>query len=356
MVDKSGLPTILMKIAVINNCVPFVRGGAEHLADALTKQLAIHGHEAILIRVPFRWEPASKIVESMLACRLMRMPNADRIIALKFPAYYLPHPHKTLWLLHQFRQAYDLWGTPMQGLPDTAEGHDIRNAIVQSDNLYLQQARKIFTNSHVTTNRLKKFNGIDSEILYPPLLESAHFSSGEYGNYIFYPSRITAAKRQHLVLQSFAYVKTDVKLVIAGKEEDPAELERLNLLIMQYKLEKRVKLIARFISEQEKAGLYAGALGCAYIPFDEDSYGYVTLEAFYSRRPVITCTDSGGTDIVVKDGLTGYVVPPEPRAIASAIDRLYLDRSAAKRMGDAGHELVLSLNLNWDSILQRLLQ
>src|SRR4051794_39882965 len=106
-----------MKVAVVNNCVPFVNGGAEHLADALTSKLSEFGHQAILIRIPFSWEPPQKILECMLACRMLRMPNVDRVIALKFPAYYLPHPNKVLWLLHQFRQAYDLWNTEFQGIP-----------------------------------------------------------------------------------------------------------------------------------------------------------------------------------------------------------------------------------------------
>src|SRR5882724_8744385 len=118
-----------MKVAVVTNCVPFLTGGAEHLARALTRKLAQAGHEALLVRIPFRWEPPEKILESMLACRLLRLPNVDRVVALKFPAYYIPHPNKVLWLLHQFRQAYDLWDTDLQSLPDSREGLEIRRLI-----------------------------------------------------------------------------------------------------------------------------------------------------------------------------------------------------------------------------------
>src|SRR5262249_41662906 len=154
-----------MKIAVLNNCVPFLRGGAEHLADALVTKLAEHGHKALLVRIPFRWDPPEKILEHMLACRLMRLPEVDRAVALKFPAYCVPHPNKVLWLLHQFRQAYDLWGTRFGCLPDSSRGREIRDAIARADNSYLPEARRIFTNSTVTSGRLKKFNGLDSEVL-----------------------------------------------------------------------------------------------------------------------------------------------------------------------------------------------
>jgi len=343
-----------MKIVVVNNCVPFLQGGAEHLADALTQKLREYGHDALLIRIPFQWEPASSIVEGMLACRLMRLPNVDKVIALKFPAYYVPHENKVLWLLHQFRQVYDLWGSEYHSLPVTQEGLQIRDAVVRMDNLYLNQVQKIYTNSQITSRRLKTYNRIDSEVLFPPLFEFGHFTCGEYGDYIFYPSRITRSKRQYMVVESMKYVQSGVRLVIAGKEEEAAELERIDKLIRENGLHGRVTILSRFISEQEKAALYSSALGCAYVPYDEDSYGYVTLEAFYSRRPVISCLDSGGTDVLVKDGLTGYVVPPEPKAIASAMDQLYHDRRNARIMGEAGYELVSTLNINWNNVVDRL--
>ncbi len=344
-----------MKVAVLNTCVPFVWGGAEHLAEALTQKLVTYGHQASLIRIPFRWEPPAKIVEGMLACRLMSIPNVDRVIALKFPVYYIPHPNKTIWLLHQFRQAYDLWGTELQGLPDNAEGHDTRNVIIQTDNLCLRQADRIHTISPVVSDRLKKFNDIDAEPIFHPLLETSHFYCREYGGYIFYPSRINAAKRQHLAVESFRHVTTDVKLVIAGLAEDVRYLEQLQSTIDRYHLREKVTVMPRFISEQEKADLYADALGCIYTPFEEDSYGYVTLEAYYSRKPVISCLDSGGTSITVKDGLTGIMTAPEPHAIAAAADQLYRDRSAAKKMGVAGWEFVKTLNISWDNVINRLL-
>lgn len=343
-----------MKVAIVNNCVPFLAGGAEHLANALQEKLIERGHQAMLIRIPFRWQPAERIVEHILACRLLSVQGVDRVIGLKFPAYFVPHDNKVLWLLHQFRQAYDLWGTPYQDIPDTPEGLAIRRTIIESDNQYLAEARAIYTNSHVTGERLKKFNGIDSQVLYPPLNRSDHFSCSGYGDYIFYPSRITGGKRQAMVAEAMKYSKSRVRLVIGGQPELPSDRERIERIIREGGLESRVEFIPRFLTEEEKAALFAGALGCAYTPYDEDSYGYVTLEAFHSRKPVITCSDSGGIGILVKDGLTGLVVPPSPEAIGRAMDRLYESRRAAQQMGEAGYDLMQTLGINWDTVVERL--
>jgi len=345
-----------VKFAVVNNCVPFVSGGAEHLASALVSKLIEYGHQAILVRIPFQWEPAPRVVESMLACRLMRLPNVDRMIGLKFPAYYVPHPDKRLWLLHQFRQAYDFWGTPFQGLPDTPEGHQIRQTVIRSDNICLSQIAKIYTNSHVTSGRLRRFNNIESEVLFPPLFETDHFRAESYGDFIFYPSRITASKRQKLMVESMRYVKTGVRLIVAGRAEAEQDIREIEEIVRRHHLEKRVEVLNRFISEQEKAELFSRALGCAYVPYDEESYGYVTLESFHSLKPVITCTDSGGTDVVVKDGVTGYVTQPDPRAIAQAMDKLYGDKAGAQRMGEAGLELLRRLRITWDRVVEAFTQ
>ncbi len=345
-----------MKIAVVNNCVPFLNGGAEHLAQALTSKLMESGHEAILVRIPFCWDPPSKIIDGMFACRMLSLPNVDRVIALKFPAYYIPHPNKILWILHQFRQAYDLWGTPLQGLPNTAEGLAIRESIHMADDRYLPEARRIFTNSRVTSERLKTYNGLDSKVLWPPLLQTEHFSCNDFQDFVFYPSRVNAAKRQWLAVESMKYVRSPVRLILAGKDESETEALQIEQAITSNALADRVLWLRDFISEASKADYFSRALGTIYIPYDEDSYGYVTLESYYSSKPVITCSDSGGTDLLVQDGITGFVADPDPQAIAAAIDKLYQEKQSAREMGRAGLDLVHRLGITWQRVVEALTQ
>jgi len=341
-----------MKIAVVNNCVPFLRGGAEQLAEALCDKLVEYGHEAILVRVPFQWQSVESVLRSILASRLLQFPNTDRVIALKFPAYYVRHPRKRLWLLHQFRQVYDLWGTPLQEFPDTAESHLLRKIIMQCDNQWIPEAEKIYTNSLITQHRLLKFNNINSEILLPPLKDASLFRATEYGDYIFLPSRMNAAKRQWLALQALSRAKTPVKLILAGPPDTGDDYRKLQDLVAQLKIGSRTVLIARYISEEEKADLMNRALACLYIPYDEDSYGFVTLESYSAAKPVITCTDSGGTLTLVRNEETGLVVDPQPHLLAEAMDRLYRDRSEARRMGEAGMRLAQSMQINWQRVVE----
>jgi glycosyltransferase involved in cell wall biosynthesis len=345
-----------MRIVILNNAAPFVRGGAEHLADALTLKCQEFGHSSTLIRIPFRWEPAETILDQILACRLFRIPNADLVVAFKFPAYFVPHPNKVLWIVHQFRQAYDFWGTEFQCLPDDAGGLRLRDSIRASDNAFLREAKKIFVNSDVTAKRLKRFNGFDATVLYPPLLTEGHFRCEDYGDYIFAPGRINSTKRQRLLVESMAHCRTGVRLVVAGSTESPRDAAEINSLIAKHRLEKRITFLDRFIKEGEKVDWFSRALGVAYLPYDEDSYGYVTLESYLSAKPVITCSDSGGTNLLVKDGTTGYVVPPEPKALAEAMDCWFRDRTIAKLMGEAGRDLARDLRIDWGHVITSLTQ
>ena len=104
--------------------------------------------------------------------------------------------------------------------------------------------------------------------------------------------------------------------------------------------------------DEQLLALYADALAVVYPPFDED-FGYVTLEAFLARKPVITCTDSGGPNEFVVDGENGVVCAPTPGEIAAAISRFTADRSLATTMGDAGYDV--ARRITWDGVIERLL-
>lgn len=344
-----------MKVLIVSTIVPFIDGGGTFIVDWLAETLKKSGHTVDVIKIPFHSYPP-EMMEQMLALRLLDLSDyGDLLIAIRTPSYIISHPNKVLWFIHHHRGAYDLWGTPYQDIQNTPEGMGIREAIIQTDNLYLREAKKIFTNSKVVSERLKKFNDVDSEVLYPPLMDSEKYYCGEFRNYIFYPSRITWPKRQTLAIESMRYTKSNVKLVVAGRPDVPAELDRIKSIVDENKLEDKVEIIGRWISQEEKIKLIANSLGCIYIPVDEDSYGYVSLEAYQSRKPVITCTDSGGTREIVEDGINGFMLPPDPRAIAEAMDKLFYDRELSKRMGQAGFAKMKSMNISWEHVVERLL-
>src|SRR3981189_3359831 len=101
-----------MRIAVAAPQVPFVRGGAELMAEDLVAALRDRGHETELVTLPFKWYPGTRVLDQAFLWRPLDLTEScggpiDRVIATKFPAYAVRHPNKVAWVLHQFRQAYD---------------------------------------------------------------------------------------------------------------------------------------------------------------------------------------------------------------------------------------------------------
>jgi len=342
-----------MKILVINNMVPFVRGGAEKLAENLVRNLNRYGHEAQLMRIPFSWAPADRIYDEMLACRMLQLYNVDRVIGLKFPAYLVPHPQKTLWLVHQYRQAYDLAETELTNIPDGKSGTQLKQCIEAADEECFAQTENIFCISRVVKERLHKFNGHDGTVLHPPLDDSEAFQPFDHENYIFCGGRINKGKRQHLLVEAMRHVNANVRLLVAGPPDTPQDGERLQELVNRHKLHDRVELQLGFHDRERLVGWVNRALACACVPYDED-YGYVTLEAFYAGKPVLATNDSGGVLDFVTHRETGLVVTPHPVELAKAISEIADDHRQTNRWGDAARTHIHERNINWPETVKRL--
>jgi glycosyltransferase involved in cell wall biosynthesis len=163
-------------------------------------------------------------------------------------------------------------------------------------------------------------------------------------------------KRQHLLLEAMQHVKTPVRLRLCGTGSGADYVAKLQHLITSHGLGSRVVLEDRWISEDEKAERVGQALAVAYIPADEDSYGYPSLEGAHAEKPILTTSDAGGVLELVQDGINGFVVPPDPRALAEAMDRLYIDRTLARHMGLAAHQRIGELKITWSAVVDAMTQ
>lgn len=341
-----------MKIVLVSSFVPFINGGARFIVEWLEEQLRAHGHEVEHFYLPFVDYP-DETLQQMAAYRLMDLTDyADRVICFRPPAYAIDHPNKVLWFIHHLRSFYDLWETPYGARSATQNIDAVRNAIVRFDTQAISEARHVYTNSQVVSDRLKRFNGLDSEPLYPPIHQPERFRNDGYGDEIVYVCRVEPHKRQELLVEAMRHVETGVKLRLCGVPSNPAYGDTLRARIAELGVGDKVIFEDAWITEEAKADKLATALAVAYIPKDEDSYGYPSLEAAHSDKAVITCNDSGGTLELLEDGRNGFVTAPEPRALAQAMDRLHADRAAAARMGAANHDRLAELRIDWNRVVE----
>jgi glycosyltransferase involved in cell wall biosynthesis len=346
-----------MKISIVNAHVPFVRGGAEYLADGLAEQLRLRGHAVEHLKIPFKWYPPESVSSHMLACRLLHANagSPDLLIALKFPAYLVGFENKKLWLCHQFRQVYEQWGTDLAGIPDTPEMRGLRAAVHRADNDSLRRTRGVFTIARNVADRLLRFNNIQADkVLYYPLARPELFGPGEHEGYFFYPSRINAAKRQHLAVEAMRHVRSNFRLVLAGKADSESDDAQMRRRTEEWGLQDKVQVLG-WLSDEEKARRMSNACAALYLPFDEDAYGYVTLEAMHCHKPVVTLADSGGPLELIEHDRNGLVVEPRPEAIAEAMESLWADRARARELGREANATLRRHRIDWENVLDHLL-
>lgn len=340
-----------MNILVPRVKAPFIAGGSDFHINGLLRALNEHGHNVDTVEIPFKFFPSAFIESLMDFCAQLDFNSfsgypVDRLICLQFPAYYIQHDHKCIWLMHQHRSVYDLYDEKNSEKDVRA----LRNKIVDEDTIHIKSANKLFANSRNVANRLNKYNDIDAEPLYHPPFGVDRFYCNHQLPYIFYPSRHEDLKRQDLLIEALQYTKTPVKVFIAG---DGGQTGRYRQMIMRMALESKVRLIGK-ISEAEKIAWYANCLAVFFGPYDED-YGYVTLEAMLSAKPVITCKDSGGPLEFVKDQETGFVTAPNAEEIAEKLDWLFLNPYKAELMGQNGRQKYFEMNITWDNVVEKLL-
>jgi glycosyltransferase involved in cell wall biosynthesis len=324
--------------------VPFERGGTEIFADGLVAALREHGHEAELVTVPFKWYPSERVLTQAFLWRLLDLEEAngrpiDAVIATKFPSYVVRHPRKVVWLLHQFRQAWDLDRTELGQFSESAGDRALRRKVLELDRTTLAEARKIFTTSSIVAARLHDSVGLDAEVLAPPPAQ-LDFHCAEYGDFVLSVNRLDRAKRIDLLIEAAARVP-GLRVVIAGDGPDRERLEQL--------ANGGVEFVGR-VSDAELAELYARCRAVYYAPVNED-YGLVPYEAFLSDKPVVTTTDAGGPLDIVHDGRTGRVVAPTADDLARA---LTFSEDEARDLGRAGHEI--ARNVTWAKCVERLLE
>ena len=345
--------TEIKRIVVAEAQVPFVRGGAEMHVDALIEQLRARKFEVEKVAVPFRSQPKSGLLAQAAAWRLLELSSSggqpiDLLIATRFPTYFARHPRKVAWVIHQHRAAYELCGSEYSDFDHSEADVGLRKRLVELDARMLGECRRVFANARNTANRLATFNGVDARPLYHPPALAGRLHQGRYGDYLLVVGRLETVKRVDLVIRALALASSRLRLMVVGDGSQRAGLEQL---ARQTGIGDRVTF-AGSVSNEDLVGLYADALAVVYAPFDED-FGYVTLEAFLSGKPVVTASDSGGTLEFVTDGENGFVCAPAPEALAAAIDRLTTEPALVQRLGTAGRNRAQSVT--WDGVVEQLL-
>jgi glycosyltransferase involved in cell wall biosynthesis len=385
-----------MKIGVVApSPVPFTVGGAENLFWGLQDYFNLEtSHQCEVIKLPSRESNFWEIIDSYERFLSLDLSYFDVLISTKYPAWMVSHPRHVCYMQHTLRGLYDTyhfcrqpemfaWAEPALGAlkkcmeqvtaEDFSNGsrlfeffsrlRELRNTgipdevfrfpgpfireIVHFLDGYGLSPRRITRYAAISANVRNRANyfprGAEVSVFHHPPRLKGYRCGGD--DYLFTASRLDGAKRIRLLIEAMRQVKSDIPLLIAGTGPDEEQLRALA------ERDQRVRFLG-FVRDAELLEYYADALAVPFVPYDED-YGLITIEAMKSGKPVLTFTDSGGSNEFVRNGETGFSVPPEPDKLAERIDYMCTHRDEARRMGKTARELVKTVT--WKAVADGLL-
>src|SRR6185503_2563000 len=138
----------------------------------------------------------------------------DLVIATKFPSYVVRHRNKVVWLVHQFRQAYELDRTALGQFGETPEERAIRRKVQELDGVALGEARKLFATSRNVADRLQRSTGLEADVLPHPPQELPYRTAPAEG-FVLSVNRLDRAKRIDLLIEA-AKASPGLRAVITG--------------------------------------------------------------------------------------------------------------------------------------------
>lgn len=342
-----------MRIAVVTSSPPGVEGGHMVIARELATALRDAGHEAPIVVTPdYGFGRQARAYFETWRTDVSRVDGqpVDQVISLRYPSYAVRHPRHVCWLNHTMREYYDLWPRfTAQLSPQGYVKESVRRTLIHAADRYLlaRNVTKLFVQSRTIRERLAMWRELKPTVLHPPAPRRV-YRTDEYGSEFLFVSRLTLLKRADLVLRALAEpAAAGARLVVAGDGEERAALEGRAAALG---VRERVTFVGR-LSDQQMLDALARCRAVVFPPLQED-YGFVTVEAFASRKAVITCGDSGGPAELVQEGVSGFVCEPRPESLAAAIRKLADDAVLAERMGSAAYDA--GAKLTWRETVRAL--
>jgi glycosyltransferase involved in cell wall biosynthesis len=343
-----------MKIAIVApSQVPYVQGGAERLWRGLRRALESGGHLCELFNVPSPDRSFWQVIDTYRKFSQLNFDDFDVLVTGKNPAWMVPHPNHYVYMLHPLRGVYDTYH--LFRLPEEVTSHNLliasiaaacdrgietaelfsmlaelreqhtapdaelqlpspflRKVIHRFDSNALKEVRKVSAISKTVANRVEYFHGAKHVRAFYPVSEIRGEAKGPGAHFLAY-SRLDGAKRVDLIIKAYCRARPKRPLLIAG---DGPEAENLQKLAAGH---DQIKFLGR-VPDEVLVQLISDAQAVVFTPFVED-YGYVTVEALSSGRPVITVSDSGGPSEFVVDGENGWISAPSTDDLARSFVR-----------------------------------
>jgi len=157
---------------------------------------------------------------------------------------------------------------------------------------------------------------------------------------IMLPGRLTEWKGQHVLINALGRLKDQefVAICIGDTDDNPSFTQKLKDQIKRLDLDERVKLVGH--CQDMPAALSISDLVISASSSQPEAFGKVAIEAMAMGKPVIA-TKHGGSLETVRDGETGWLVPPgDAESMAGALQNAIKNKETLKTIGKNGRDWV----------------
>jgi glycosyltransferase involved in cell wall biosynthesis len=183
-----------------------------------------------------------------------------------------------------------------------------------------QNFQKIIAQTKTVQDRISKYYGKPSQVIYSPLNTSL-FTFKKFADFYVTVSRLFAEKRIDLIARAFTKMP-DKKLVIVGT--GPEEQKIKNIISSA----KNITLLSN-VDDRELSALYSECFATIFMPFNED-YGLIPIEGMASGKAAIAVNEGGCREVVI-DNKTGYLIQPTEQAIIKVVQSHSLKKAEAMK-------------------------
>jgi len=305
-----------MKILFI---APRYSGGIGGHAYRVAEKLRENGFDIKLLHVPHipikkLKNPSFAILSSIKA--LVSTEKYDVVHAFNIPSAFAMRYVKAK---KKVLSVHGVYSEQVRALHSNSTGSmaDIAESRV------LKWADKLTTDSKMVQKAYKEKLGIDFEFMYAPL---------------------DISKFDEIPTVS----KIEEQVVYIGRDSYEKGIDILRKI--ESKINGKVVYCTNVDWKEAMTVLKASSL--LVIPSRMESIPQVIKEAFYLKVPIVA-TNVGGIPELIQDNLNGLLVPPEnSEQLLESINKLLVDKEAAKRFSQAGYDFVIK-NLTWEVLLPK---
>lgn len=379
-----------MRVALLDSPVPFRRGVADRLRDDLLEALRAEGYDAESLTLPASSPVAGRALDGVLAARLTHLaaapppgeqahleregvargfapdapgPPVDRVIALRAPACWVPHPAKRIWLLaspwERDESETGPWG-----------GARVRDALTHVARRLLPEAERLFAPTAALARQYSRQFPLDGDapvnVLRPPVADPGPPDPDRPRDTLLVLGCPRDEVRITRIREALRLMRWRPEHAWLAEDHTREETETFGKAVS----EGRALLPGRIVDAEDPV-MIREALARARVALlagdEEDACGIPLLRARAAGCPVVGIrgeppsprpgVPAGGRSegALLLEGETGRLVPPEASSIAAALDRLGEDEALARALGRQARAVHERESLDWREVLGRLL-